>query len=177
MGVALILMVGALGVGGLALLAAIAMDVHRGVGIWTRIAHFLDGDDPLPATRQRTPWDRRAIVASAQRARQASASVDPTFGKYKPVDVTRDSDPAAWKRCSTDGSKLRVDEPTPRSPVDYRSGYHLPVDENGRPIVSPMAASVDVSVFRRVPAAPPLGEDEERPWEKRSGTWTREGGR
>lgn len=156
--VALILMVGALGVGVLALLFAIALDVHRGVGLWAKILSALEGPESvLPAPQ---PFDRSAAIAAAVRMHQASA-IEPV--ERRVVEVTRDSDPPVdWKPCSPDGSKIGDDEPTLVSPVS----------------VSPMAASVEVMPYRAVPEVPPLGEDEDetRAWERQSGTWTRGGG-
>lgn len=183
MGVALILMVGVMGVAAIVLLAAIAIDVRRGVGIWTRI---LDGDQtPLPAAPPRKPWDREAVIASAKRVYDAAQRArlaeegdgSGTTGRRQgqdPVQLGLDhAAREAWMPCSPDGSRLDLDEDPTLVSASHESGYHIPVDGDGRPVVSPMAASVDVGVFRRVPPMPALGEDEEetRAWERQSGTW------
>lgn len=167
--VALILMVGALGVGVLALLFAIALDVHRGVGLWAKILSALEGPESVLPTPK--PFDRSAAIASgtriyeaAQRARLAEeGDGQGTHGRRGgAAPVQLDLEPPLWRACSPDGSKIGDDEPTLVSPVS----------------VSPMAASVEVLPYRAVPEVAPLGEDEAPlPHERQSGTWTRGGGR
>ncbi len=103
--IALILMVGALGVGALVVLAVIAVDVHRGVGIGAEILRFLDGrkpGEPLPTVPCYPPRTPQQYAADARAFAEQHARVDPSFGAYKPVEVTRDSDAMSTSAISPD---------------------------------------------------------------------------
>ncbi len=149
--IAVILMVGSLGIGMLVLLTVIACDVRRGVGIGAEILRAIDGrapGDSVPVVPRYPPFKPGECAADARAFAERQAKIDPTFGAFEPVEVTRDDTPIPPSL-------------SPDTLVELRAMHRT---------------AMEVPPYRPTPA---LGEDEDDGprWMHESGTWTKGEGR